>query len=321
MKNLTLLSIVTSALIVITGCGGSSDSSTPSDDNSSNNTPTPLLVGYYVDEVIAGATYSCASTTSTTVIGTTNSSGMFNYTAGQICTFSVGGLSVEVTGTLEDNATVITEDDSDDLGYLLTLDDNGNPNDGILITPSVESNASTYNTNNANSTTSDVTLSDIAAVISSNDGNYTGVAATTTQTTTQVTNAQASQCVRSLIGGKTWFIVEGQGTEIVEYVVDVPVANTLVTKVHPTPLPPNNNTATEQVVVVGDQLWIELDPPAGRDFAKFQACKASSPTFTNYLEAKFYTAATNQQASMTAGTEFRWYNNLADAIIYSNTGM
>ncbi len=313
MKNLTLL-LVATTLIGITGCGSSSDSSTVPN----NNTSAPVFVGYYVDEVIIGVTYSCDSLNSTAVTGTTDSSGMFNYIAGQICTFSVGGLSVEVTGVLENNATVVTEDDSDDLGYLLTLDDNGNPNDGITITPSIENNASTYNTDNDNSTTSDVDLSDISSVISTNDGNYTGVPATTTQTTTQVSNAQASQCVRSLIGGQTWFIVEGQGAEVIEYVVDIPVLNTLVTKVHPTPL---SNTATEQVVVVGDQLWIELDPPAGRDFAKFQACKANSPTFANYIEATFYTSATNQQASMTAGTEFRWYSNLADAIVYSSTGM
>jgi hypothetical protein len=320
MKNLTTLSIITATILGLNGCGSSS--TTPATQNAQT------LTGYYVDEIIVGVTYTCSSSTSTATTGTTGDLGDFNFVAGQTCTFSVGGITVETTGTLEDNETVITEDDADDLGYLLTVDNNANPNDGILVTPSVESTATVYNTTNANSTTTDVDLNDFASVLSANDNNYNGVASTTTQTTTQVVNAQASQCVRNLIGGQTWYIAEALSSEVTKYVVDVPVVNTLVTKAYPTLVLPNTHpTATEQVMIVGNQLWIELDVDlangldAGRDFARFQACKLNSPTFPNYLEAKFHTANTNQLASYTVGTDFRWYNNLADAITYANTGI
>ena len=319
MKNLTTLSLITAAILGFNGCGGGSGS-TPTTQNAQT------LTGYYVDEIIVGVTYTCNSSTSTAITGTTGDLGNFNFVAGQSCSFSVGGITVETTGTLEDNETVITENDADDLGYLLTLDNNANPNDGILVTSTVESNATAYNTENANSSTSDVDLNDFASVLSANDNNYNGIASTTTQTTTQVANAQASQCIRSLIGGQTWYIAQSLSSEVTEYIVDVPVVNTLVTQVYP-PLPSNTNhpTATEQVMVVGEQLWIELDigqgNGVGRDFAKFQACKLNSPTFPNYLEALFFTGITNQQAAMTTGTYFRWYNNLADAITYADTGI
>jgi len=320
MKNLTTLSLITAAILGLNGCGSSSSSNTPQN--------TQILTGYYVDEIITGVSYNCSSSNSTSTIGTTGNLGNFNFVAGQSCNFSVGGLTVETTDPLENNETVITEDDSDDLGYLLTLDNNANPNDGILVTPSVENTATVYNTNNANNTTADVDLNDFSSVISANDNNYTGVPSTTTQINTQVTNAQNSQCVRNLIGGQTWYIAEAFSAEVTKYVIDVPVVNTLVTKVYPTPPPSTPHpTATEQVMVVGEQLWIELDTDvanglgAGRDFAKFQACTVNSPLFPNYLEVKFYTANTNQIASLTAGTDFRWYDNLADAITYANTGL
>lgn len=320
MKNLTTLSLITVAILGLNGCGSSS-STAPAQN-------AQTLTGYYVDEIIVGVTYTCSSSTSTATTGTTGDLGNFSFTAGQSCTFSVGGITVETTGTLENNETVITENDADDLGYLLTLDNNANPTDGILVTPSVESNATVYNTENANSTTTDVDLSDLSGVLTTNDNNYNGVPATTTQVNTQVSNAQASQCIRNLIGGETWYIAEALSSEVTEYVVDVPVVNTLVTQVYP-PLSNNTNhpTATEQVMVVGNQLWIELDIDlvngldAGRDFARFQACKVNSPIFPNYLEVQFHTANTNQLASMTAGTNFRWYDNLADAITYADTGL
>ena len=314
MKKLTTLSLITAAIIGLNGCGGEGSST------SAQNAQT--LTGYYVDEIIVGATYICNSDTSSPIIGTTGDLGDFNFVAGQSCTFSVGGIIVETTGILENNETIITEDDADDLGYLLSLDNNANPNDGILISPSVESNATVYNINNGNTTTTDVALSDIVGVIGGIDNNYNGVASTTTQTNTQVANSQAAQCVRDLIGGQTWYIAQAFSSEVTKYSVDVPVVNTLVTQVYPTA---NHPTATEQVMLVGDQLWIELDigqgNGVGRDFAKFQACKANSPLYPNYLEVKFYTGVTNQLAAMTAGTDFRWYNNLADAITYANTGL
>lgn len=320
MKNLTTLSLITAAILGLNGCGSSSSTAT------TQNAQT--LTGYYVDEIIVGVTYTCSSSTSTATTGTTGDLGNFNFVAGQSCTFSVGGLTVETTGTLENNETVITEDDADDLGYLLAVDNNANPNDGILVTPSVESNATVYNTTNANNTTADVDLNDFSSVISANDNNYNGVPSTTTQTTNQVVNAQASQCVRNLIGGQTWYIAEALSSEVTKYVVDVPVVNTLVTKVYPSLAPPAvHPTATEQVMVVGNQLWIELDVDvangldAGRDFARFQACKLNSPTFPNYVEAQFHTANTNLLASYTVGTSFRWYDNFADAVTYADTGL
>jgi len=304
------------ALITIVGCGGG-NSNTPDNNTTPNSTK---FVGYYVDEVITGVSYTCSGTNTVTQTGTTGTNGEFDFVATQTCTFSAGGIEVETTGTLENNETLVLEDDYDDLAYLLTLDNDDDPTNGILVTPSTESNATTYNTNNANDSTSQVDLSEITGVLSANDSNYAGSNPTTSEINIQVTNAGDAGCVRNLIGGQTWYIVmidPSDGPSMVEYIIDVPVANTVVTPLTPGSSPKPSDTSTEEVTVVGDQLWIEDD---GKDFAKFEGCGSTpATTATTHIDAYFYSGAVHSAAVLSTPIPARFYDNLVDAQAYYGT--
>ena len=312
MRRKIIMPLVTiGTLISIIGCGGGSS------DTLVNSTK---FIGYYVDEVITGVSYTCSGTNTATQTGITGTNGEFDFVPGQSCTFTAGGLKVEATGTLENNETLVSENDADDLGYLLTLDADGDPTNGILITPTINSNTTTYNTDNANNTTSDVDLTEITGVLSANDSNYTGSNPTTSEINNQVTNAGDAGCIRNLIGGQTWYIVmndPNDGASIFEYIIDVPVANTVVTPLSPGSSPNPSDTSTEEVTVVGDQLWIEDD---GKDFAKFEGC-GSTPTTpaTTHIDAYFYSGAVHSAAVLSIPIPARFYDNLADAQAYHGT--
>lgn len=306
------------ALISIVGCGGGS-SNTPA-----NNTPVAQngtkFVGYYVDEVITGVSYTCSGTNTVTQTGTTGTNGEFDFVATQTCTFSAGGLEVETTGTLENNETLITEDDYDDLGYLLTLDDDSEPTNGINVTPVTNDLATTYNNANGITSTADVNQTNLFDELAQNNYDYNGEPSTVAETTTQVTNAGNAGCVRNLIGGQTWYIVmvdPSDGPSMLEYIIDVPVANTVVTPLTPGSSPNPSDTSTEEVTVVGDQLWIEDD---GKDFAKFEGC-GSTPTTpaTTHIDAYFYSGNNHAAAVLSAPIPVRFYDNLADAQTYHGT--
>ena len=65
--------------------------------------------------------------------GTTNADGSFSYKEGQVCTFSVGGIVLREidTATMGDN--IVFEDDVETAKFLQTLDNDGNPENGIQI--------------------------------------------------------------------------------------------------------------------------------------------------------------------------------------------
>lgn len=76
-------------LLALSACGGGGGS------NSVNMLQTPQQVGQFVDDVVAGLTYSCSSADNTqTITGTTDTDGHFNYLPGQTCTFKVGNVTL-----------------------------------------------------------------------------------------------------------------------------------------------------------------------------------------------------------------------------------
>lgn len=133
IKSLYLLLLT----FVLAACGGGGDGGGPNP----SGTPTPppeTLTGVFVDSPVSGANYSTE-----TQSGMTNTDGEYNYVDGEMVTFSIGGIVLGTTLAgpvvtplmLVDGAT-----DANDprviniVRLLMTLDSDGNPNNGIEIT-------------------------------------------------------------------------------------------------------------------------------------------------------------------------------------------
>lgn len=125
-----LLTLSASALLISACGGGGSDGANP------DTTPT-ASVGVFEDSPVAGLHYETA-----TLSGTTNASGEYEYLPTETITFSIGGIVLgSATGskvitplTLVAGATDATNPVVTNIvRLLLTLDSDGNPDNGISI--------------------------------------------------------------------------------------------------------------------------------------------------------------------------------------------
>lgn len=168
-KRLASIVIAVLAAAQLTGCGGSSDSRSdtpptntggnPSGGNGGNNNgggnnggdtgnnpPADVVQGVFVDAPVAGLAYR----TSSGLEGFTDSEGRYNYVAGDTVTFSIGALELgtvtaqgvvtpmTVATALSANASVDAATIAANVAVLLqSLDDDGNPDNGITVTKSV----------------------------------------------------------------------------------------------------------------------------------------------------------------------------------------
>jgi hypothetical protein len=156
------------ALILIQGCGGGGDSG---GDGSVSS-----LTGQFVDSPVEGVSYVAGGFS-----GTTAADGSFTYGSGNNLLLSIGDISLGdgiARNTFTPLTLVGTTNPSDAnvvniASFLLTLDDDGDPNNGILITEAVRTAAIGKTINFAQSTT-DFT----------NDGNVQTVVAELTALTT-----------------------------------------------------------------------------------------------------------------------------------------
>lgn len=104
--------------------------------------------GIFVDSVVEGLSY-----TSVSFSGLTDANGVFRYVEGETITFSIGGI---ILGSVQGDRTITPLDlvpSAADLSdaqvlniarLLQTLDDNGDPDDGITITAAVRAAAAHY---------------------------------------------------------------------------------------------------------------------------------------------------------------------------------
>lgn len=129
-------------LLLLAGCGGGSgdsnnDGGTPSSDTSVPQPQTNVLQGVFVDSPVAGLSYETASQS-----GVTGADGSFFYESGEWVTFFLGGQRLgDVRGQsmvtpldLMGPYSRITDNDVTNLSRLLqTLDQDGNPENGILL--------------------------------------------------------------------------------------------------------------------------------------------------------------------------------------------
>jgi hypothetical protein len=128
---------IASATILLTACGGSSSSS----DNPNSDT---VLTGQFVDSQVANIGYETASQS-----GFTNANGEFSFIAGESVTFSIGDATFPAT-TAKALITPLDILDSSDTSeesvvnmarLLQTLDEDGNPENGIQITDDAHTQA------------------------------------------------------------------------------------------------------------------------------------------------------------------------------------
>lgn len=150
-----IVSISATCLFLLVGCGGgssdepSSDNNTGSENtdsgegtNSANNT---VLTGVFVDSPVEGVSYSTA-----TQSGTTNSAGEFNYIAGEQIVFSIGGMQLPEVQASDMITPVDIASSSSDVNQtalnvarlLQSLDQDGNPDNGIFIPAAAAASAS-----------------------------------------------------------------------------------------------------------------------------------------------------------------------------------
>lgn len=129
----------------IIACGGGS-----SDSESDNSSDTTVLTGIFLDSAVEGASYSTA-----TQSGTTNAQGQFNYIAGEQVTFSIGDTQLPVVNAAPQVSPVEMAASSSDPSatttniarLLQSLDTDGNPDNGITISPTAAANAASINFN------------------------------------------------------------------------------------------------------------------------------------------------------------------------------
>ncbi len=141
MKHLIPPAAILILSATLTACGGSGSSSSNDGD-----TPTPpdtpqTAQGVFLDSAVEGLGY-----TSGALSGFTDNTGAFEYEDGQSVTFTIGDIVIGTANgadTLTPLELIATASDASDPAviniarFLQTLDDDGNPDNGILILPSV----------------------------------------------------------------------------------------------------------------------------------------------------------------------------------------
>ena len=123
-------------LTLLSACGGGGGGG---DDPPSS--PVTASTGVFVDGVVVGLHYETP-----TFSGTTNNAGEYDFLPGETATFSIGGIVLGSTTagpivtplSLVSGATGPTDPVVIDIvRFLLTLDDDGNPDNGITISAAI----------------------------------------------------------------------------------------------------------------------------------------------------------------------------------------
>lgn len=185
MKNKHLLAILFSSLfaILMTACGGGGGGGT------SSSTPQQ---GVFLDSAVNGMTYTSASHS-----GITDANGTFDYEPGERITFSIGGIEIGTAiaaSTLtpislvpgaadETHPTVVNI-----TRFLLTLDEDNNPANGILISDATRLAAETLTIDFSKSITDFEIASDLVTAIS-----------ILTSSTTLISSTEAQNHLKSTI--------------------------------------------------------------------------------------------------------------------------
>jgi len=198
MNHKKLLSLCTS-VIMLSACSGGGDSGPPQ----SSVTPS---IGVFNDSLVAGLHYETPTYT-----GTTNSAGEYEYLPGESVTFSVGGIVLGssvagpvitplslVPGASDATHPVVTNI----VRLLLTLDDDGDPDNGINISADAIAAAANQSVDfNAAELATDPGMNSLLAAL---PGTPALVDATTAQSHFSATLASQSNWQSLSWGSGTW---------------------------------------------------------------------------------------------------------------------
>ncbi|HEB85813.1 MAG TPA: hypothetical protein ENI68_02200 [Gammaproteobacteria bacterium] len=174
-KNVRIVLQSLGAVLLLWGlasCGGGG--------GGNNNSGPTTQQGVFLDSVVEGLQYTSVSLT-----GTTDASGIFSYEVGSTVTFKVGDI---VIGTAP-GASIITPvslvpgavDETDPtvtniVRFLLTIDDNADPSDGIEVTSAMQTAAAGASVDFASSTFDlDTAATDALAAITNASPNGGGL--------------------------------------------------------------------------------------------------------------------------------------------------
>lgn len=148
MKKFVFGLFISAPLWIILGCGGGGGGGGDSGNggNTGGNAPV-VLTGKFLDAAVSNMKYSTASQT-----GMTDALGQFKYVANETVTFSVGNVTlppVTAAGLITPLSLANTTDMGNNtvlniLVFLQSLDEDGNPDNGIRI-PTAASAAATSN--------------------------------------------------------------------------------------------------------------------------------------------------------------------------------
>lgn len=138
-----ILSISAVYAFLLVGCGGGSSTS-----NSDSSPEATVLTGVFVDSPVEGATFA-----TNTQSGTTNASGEFSYLANEQVTFSIGAtLLPAVNATAQVSPVDMAASSSNPTAtttniarLLQSLDQDGNPDNGITIPTTAAASATRIN--------------------------------------------------------------------------------------------------------------------------------------------------------------------------------
>jgi len=188
MGYFSLKSILYYCLLITTGlglsaCSGGSDSNTPP----APTTTLTIIKGVFVDAVVSGVAYSTE-----TQSGFTDANGNYDYVEGETVTFSIGGIvlgsatagPVVTPLTLVSGATDATDPTVTNIvKLLLTLDADGNPDNGIEITSATTTAATGVTISFDVPVASFQTNTTVLALVSAANTTNTGLVDTTTAQT------------------------------------------------------------------------------------------------------------------------------------------
>ena len=178
VKKIQFNGLLITSFSALVACGGGS--------GSGSTTPLATKQGVFVDSVVSGVAYSTQSKS-----GVTDANGNYDYVEGETVTFSIGGI---VLGTatagpvvtplsLVSGATDATDPTVTNIvKLLLTLDADGNPDNGIEINQATVTAAAGVNINFSVSEAQFDTNTDVVNFVTAATGSPALVDATTAQT-------------------------------------------------------------------------------------------------------------------------------------------
>ena len=143
------IAVPLAASVVLAACGGGGGG------NSGAGDPAPVTQqGYFIDSGVDGLSYSASPSG---LSGVTSNGGQFDYKSGDVVTFYIGNLEIGAasgTGIVTPLALADTDDHTDTTAtnisrLLQTLDEDGDPENGISLSQAVQDAAAELSGDNA----------------------------------------------------------------------------------------------------------------------------------------------------------------------------